>query len=48
MSTSYSDWFGTSNKYIKYRIEFYTNWVDVANNCTNINVKVFIHRTNTI
>lgn len=47
MSTSYSDWFGTSNKYIKYRIEFYTNWVDVANNCTNINVKVFIHRTNT-
>ena len=47
MATLYSDWFGTSNKYIKYRIEFYTNWVDVANNCTNINVKVFIHRTNT-
>lgn len=39
--------FGTSNQYIKYRIECTTNWQDIANNISNVTVKVFFWRTNT-
>ena len=39
--------FTTSNKYINYRIEVTQNWQDVANNYSNVTVKVFVYRTNT-
>lgn len=39
--------FGTTNQYIKYRIECTTNWQDIANNISNVTVKVFFWRTNT-
>ena len=39
--------FSTSNQYIKYRIECTTNWQDIANNISNVTVKVFFWRTNT-
>lgn len=39
--------FNTSNQYIKYRIECTTNGQDIANNKSNVTVKVFFWRTNT-
>jgi hypothetical protein len=42
-----SSTFSTSNQYIKYRIECTTNWQDIANNISNVTVKVFFWRTNT-
>lgn len=42
-----SNWFSTTNSYIKYRIELNVNSQDQANNFSNVTVKVFIYRTNT-
>lgn len=42
-----SSWFNTSNQYIKYRIEVTQNSQNVANNTSNVTVKVWIYRTNT-
>ena len=42
-----SSTFNTTNQYIKYRIECTTNWQDIANNISNVTVKVFAWRTNT-
>lgn len=42
-----SSTFSTSNQYVKYRIECTTNWQDIANNISNVTVKVFVWRTNT-
>jgi hypothetical protein len=39
--------FGTTNKYINYRIECTQNWQDIENNISNVTVKVFVWRTNT-
>ena len=42
-----SSTFSTTNQYVKYRIECTTNWQDIANNISNVTVKVFAWRTNT-
>ena len=42
-----SSWFSTSNEYIKYRIEVTQNSQSIANNTSNVTVKVWIYRTNT-
>ena len=42
-----SSTFSTSNEKVKYRIECTTNWQDIANNISNVTVKVFAWRTNT-
>lgn len=39
--------FSTTNQYIKYRIEVTTNSQNLANNTSNVTVKVFFWRTNT-
>ena len=41
-----SSTFGTTNTYIKYRIECTTNSQNIANNTSNVTVKVFFWRTN--
>ncbi len=41
-----SSTFSTTNQYVKYRIECTTNWQDIANNISNVTVKVFAWRTN--
>lgn len=42
-----SSTFSTTNERVKYRIECTTNWQDIANNISNVTVKVFAWRTNT-
>lgn len=42
-----SSTFGTTNQYIKYRIEATVNSQNVTNNTSNVTVKVFCWRTNT-
>ena len=42
-----SSTFNTTNQYIKYRIECTTNSQNVANNTSNVTVKVFVWRSNT-
>lgn len=46
MSTN-SEWQSTTNQYIKYRVETTLNSQNIANNSSNITVKVWIYRTNT-